>query len=81
MTPSKPSALSKTDTAMVEVHVDDGPWEEARLTSERTRDNWRQISRIRCAYPWQAPEGGHNLTVRTALAHRLSLIRARHQSA
>ncbi|MFJ4713135.1 sulfite oxidase [Streptomyces sp. NPDC088785] len=43
----------------VEVRVDDGPWEEARLATEDTRDTWRQWS-----YPWQAAKGGHTLTVR-----------------
>lgn len=43
----------------VEVRVDDGPWEEARLAAEDTRDTWRQWS-----YPWQATKGGHTLTVR-----------------
>ncbi|MFF1487597.1 molybdopterin-dependent oxidoreductase [Streptomyces sp. NPDC058319] len=43
----------------VEVRVDDGPWQEARLAAEDTRDTWRQWS-----LPWQATEGGHTLTVR-----------------
>lgn len=43
----------------VEVRVDDGPWEEARLASEDTRDTWRQWS-----HSWQATKGGHTLTVR-----------------
>lgn len=43
----------------VEIRVDDGPWEEARLAAEDTRDTWRQWS-----YPWQATKGGHTLTVR-----------------
>ncbi|MEU6769577.1 sulfite oxidase [Streptomyces sp. NPDC046853] len=43
----------------VEVRVDDGPWEEARLATEDTRDTWRQWS-----YPWDATKGGHTLTVR-----------------
>ncbi|MFG3409480.1 sulfite oxidase [Streptomyces sp. NPDC048142] len=43
----------------VEVRVDDGPWEEARLATEDTRDTWRQWS-----YEWQATKGGHTLTVR-----------------
>jgi DMSO/TMAO reductase YedYZ molybdopterin-dependent catalytic subunit len=43
----------------VEVRVDDGPWEEARLAAEDTRDTWRQWS-----YSWQATKGGHTLTVR-----------------
>ncbi|NEB74324.1 molybdopterin-dependent oxidoreductase [Streptomyces sp. SID14478] len=43
----------------VEVRVDDGPWEAARLATEDTRDTWRQWS-----YPWDAGKGGHTLTVR-----------------
>ncbi|MFG2242019.1 sulfite oxidase [Streptomyces sp. NPDC048734] len=43
----------------VEVRVDDGPWQEARLAAEGSRDTWRQWS-----FPWQATKGGHTLTVR-----------------
>ncbi|MEU6161375.1 molybdopterin-dependent oxidoreductase [Streptomyces sp. NPDC047130] len=43
----------------VEVRVDDGPWREADLASEDTRDTWRQWS-----LPWRATPGGHTLTVR-----------------
>ncbi|MFI5663812.1 sulfite oxidase [Streptomyces sp. NPDC051684] len=43
----------------VEVRVDDGPWQEARLATEDTRDTWRQWS-----YEWQATKGSHTLTVR-----------------
>ncbi|MFM9373579.1 sulfite oxidase [Streptomyces sp. Da 82-17] len=43
----------------VEVRVDNGPWEEARLAAEDTRDTWRQWS-----YEWKAAKGGHRLTVR-----------------
>lgn len=43
----------------VEVRVDDGPWQEARLAAENSRDTWRQWS-----YAWQAPKGAHTLTVR-----------------
>ncbi|MFI5568860.1 sulfite oxidase [Streptomyces sp. NPDC051740] len=43
----------------VEVRVDDGPWREARLAAEDSRDTWRQWS-----YAWQAPKGTHTLTVR-----------------
>ncbi|WP_374195635.1 molybdopterin-dependent oxidoreductase [Streptomyces sp. MBT53] len=43
----------------VEVRVDDGPWQEARLAAEDTRDTWRQWS-----FPWRATKGGHTLTVR-----------------
>ncbi|WP_445281794.1 molybdopterin-dependent oxidoreductase [Streptomyces sp. DSM 118148] len=43
----------------VEVRIDDGPWQEAHLAAEDTRDTWRQWS-----LPWQAAKGGHTLTVR-----------------
>ncbi|MGW4886962.1 molybdopterin-dependent oxidoreductase [Streptomyces murinus] len=43
----------------VEVRIDDGPWQEAHLAAEYTRDTWRQWS-----IPWQATSGGHTLTVR-----------------
>ncbi|MGW3628934.1 molybdopterin-dependent oxidoreductase [Streptomyces sp. NPDC005122] len=43
----------------VEVRVDDGPWQQARLAAEDTVDTWRQWS-----FPWQATKGGHTLTVR-----------------
>ncbi|MFI1014665.1 molybdopterin-dependent oxidoreductase [Streptomyces sp. NPDC020965] len=43
----------------VEVRIDDGPWEEADLAAEDTRDTWRQWS-----LPWRATSGGHTLTVR-----------------
>ncbi|MFJ2901767.1 molybdopterin-dependent oxidoreductase [Streptomyces sp. NPDC087212] len=43
----------------VEVRIDDGPWQQARLAAEDTRDTWRQWS-----LPWQASRGGHTLTVR-----------------
>ncbi|MCX5373949.1 molybdopterin-dependent oxidoreductase [Streptomyces sp. NBC_00103] len=43
----------------VEIRVDDGPWHQAHLAAEDSRDTWRQWS-----YPWQATKGGHTLTVR-----------------
>ncbi|MGW5328017.1 sulfite oxidase [Streptomyces sp. NPDC004014] len=43
----------------VEVRIDDGPWQQARLADEDTRDTWRQW-----CLPWQATKGGHTLTVR-----------------
>ncbi|MFG3078311.1 sulfite oxidase [Streptomyces sp. NPDC048225] len=43
----------------VEVRVDDGPWQQATLAAEDTRDTWRQWS-----LPWRATKGGHTLTVR-----------------
>ncbi|MDT9687113.1 molybdopterin-dependent oxidoreductase [Streptomyces sp. P9(2023)] len=45
--------------ARVEVRVDDGPWQEARLGAEDSRDTWRQW-----VHPWQAEPGRHTLTVR-----------------
>ncbi|WP_106977055.1 molybdopterin-dependent oxidoreductase [Streptomyces sp. NRRL S-920] len=42
----------------VEVRVDDGPWQQADLAAEDTRDTWRQWS-----FPWKATSGGHTLTV------------------
>ncbi|MFE1287423.1 molybdopterin-dependent oxidoreductase [Streptomyces sp. NPDC058751] len=43
----------------VEVRVDDGPWQQAHLAAEDTRDTWRQWS-----FPWRATPGSHTLTVR-----------------
>ncbi|MGW2960816.1 molybdopterin-dependent oxidoreductase [Streptomyces sp. NPDC001220] len=69
----KPFARPRTGTVMVagvawaqhrgidkvEVRVDDGPWQEAHLAAEDSRDTWRQWS-----IPWQATRGSHTLTVR-----------------
>nr|WP_240982213.1 sulfite oxidase [Streptomyces sp. S3(2020)] len=69
----KPFARPKAGTVMVggvawaqhrgidkvEVRIDDGPWQEARLAAEDSRDTWRQWS-----FAWQATKGGHILTVR-----------------
>ncbi|MGW0338066.1 sulfite oxidase [Streptomyces sp. NPDC003011] len=69
----KPFARPKVGTVMVagvawaqhrgidkvEIRIDDGPWQQARLAAEDSRDTWRQWS-----YPWQATKGGHTLTVR-----------------
>lgn len=69
----KPFARPKAGTVMVagvawaqhrgidqvEVRVDDGPWQQAELATEATRDTWRQWS-----FPWKATSGGHTLTVR-----------------
>lgn len=69
----KPFARPRTGTVMVagvawaqhrgidkvEIRVDDGPWREAHLAAEDTRDTWRQWS-----FPWQATKGSHTLTVR-----------------
>lgn len=43
----------------VEVKIDDGPWEAARLSTEVGADTWRQW-----AYEWQATPGRHDLQVR-----------------
>ena len=43
----------------VEVRVDDGPWQAARLADEPTIDSWRQW-----VLPWQAVKGSHTITVR-----------------
>ncbi len=45
--------------ARVEVRVDGGPWQDASLAAETSRDTWRQWSR-----PWQAAPGSHSLEVR-----------------
>ncbi|WP_320774987.1 molybdopterin-dependent oxidoreductase [Streptomyces sp. CRN 30] len=69
----KPFARPKAGTVMVagvawaqqrgidkvEIRIDDGPWQEATLAAEDSRDTWRQWS-----YAWQATKGGHLLTVR-----------------
>ncbi|MER5789565.1 molybdopterin-dependent oxidoreductase [Streptomyces sp. NPDC001980] len=43
----------------VEVRVDDGPWQRARLAAVPSVDTWRQWS-----WPWQATPGRHRLQVR-----------------
>jgi len=43
----------------VEVRVDDGAWQPARLAEEPTIDSWRQW-----VLPWQAVKGNHTITVR-----------------
>ncbi|MGW2226750.1 molybdopterin-dependent oxidoreductase [Streptomyces formicae] len=45
--------------ARVEVSVDDGPWQEARLAAEGPLDTWRQWS-----WQWSATPGTHTLHVR-----------------
>ncbi|MEU7579809.1 molybdopterin-dependent oxidoreductase [Streptomyces sp. NPDC041068] len=45
--------------ARVEVRVDDGPWQTARLAPEGPIDTWRQWS-----WEWSAPPGSHTLQVR-----------------
>jgi DMSO/TMAO reductase YedYZ molybdopterin-dependent catalytic subunit len=43
----------------VEVRVDQGDWQEARLATEDTIDNWRQW-----VFPWDATQGQHKIYVR-----------------
>jgi len=43
----------------VQVRVDDGAWQDARLAGEPTVDSWRQW-----VYEWTASPGSHTLTVR-----------------
>lgn len=43
----------------VEVKIDDGPWQEARLSEEVGADTWRQW-----VYEWDATPGSHDLRVR-----------------
>ncbi|MEU6624970.1 molybdopterin-dependent oxidoreductase [Streptomyces litmocidini] len=43
----------------VQVRIDDGPWQDARLAAEDGADTWRQW-----VHPWAATPGRHTLTVR-----------------
>jgi len=43
----------------VEVRVDNGPWQPARLADEPTIDSWRQW-----VLQWEAVKGSHTITVR-----------------
>lgn len=45
--------------AKVEVRVDDGPWQEARLAGQPTKDAWRQWT-----WTWEATPGEHRLQAR-----------------
>lgn len=47
--------------SQVQVRVDDGDWQTARLAAQDGPDTWRQWT-----YDWQATAGGHNLQVRAA---------------
>jgi len=50
----------KTESRIdVQVRVDDGAWQPARLAEEPTIDSWRQW-----VLPWQAVKGNHTITVR-----------------
>lgn len=48
-----------TGISAVEVRVDEGPWQPARLGAAASADTWRQW-----AFAWDAPRGEHRLTVR-----------------
>ncbi len=48
-----------TGIAKVEVRVDEGEWQEARLGTDVTDDAWRQW-----VLDWQAPKGEHTIAVR-----------------
>ncbi|MDT0302855.1 molybdopterin-dependent oxidoreductase [Streptomonospora wellingtoniae] len=45
----------------VEVRVDDGPWQAARLSAEDTADTWRQW-----VLEWDADPGEHRISVRAS---------------
>ncbi|GAA2776980.1 molybdopterin-dependent oxidoreductase [Streptomyces showdoensis] len=45
--------------ARVQVRVDDGPWEDAELGAQDSRDIWREW-----VYRWRAEPGRHTLTAR-----------------
>jgi DMSO/TMAO reductase YedYZ molybdopterin-dependent catalytic subunit len=48
-----------TGIEMVEVRVDSGPWQRARLGAEDNESTWRQW-----VYEWDAEPGNHRLEVR-----------------
>ena len=48
-----------TGIASVEVSIDEGPWQQARLAGEAGVDTWRQW-----VLPWDATPGSHRLVVR-----------------
>ena len=47
--------------ADVQVQVDDGPWQQARLAASDSPDTWRQWT-----YDWSASPGTHSLQARAA---------------
>lgn len=53
-----------TGVSRVEVRIDDGPWQEARLADELTIDTWRLWS-----WDWEAQPGSHRLAVRATDAN------------
>jgi DMSO/TMAO reductase YedYZ molybdopterin-dependent catalytic subunit len=48
-----------TGVEAVEVRIDDGPWQAARLATDVSDDAWRQW-----VLDWDAPAGDHTITVR-----------------
>ncbi len=48
-----------TGIAKVEVRIDDGDWQEARLAETSGPDTW-----VQWLYPWEAISGSHTLSVR-----------------
>ena len=48
-----------TGIAAVEVSIDGGPWQAARLAGEAGIDTWRQW-----VFPWEAAAGSHRIAVR-----------------
>jgi DMSO/TMAO reductase YedYZ molybdopterin-dependent catalytic subunit len=49
-----------TGIESVEVRIDDGPWQPARLATDVSVDAWRQW-----VLDWDAPAGDHQITVRS----------------
>jgi hypothetical protein len=47
--------------ADVQVQIDQGPWQQARLAASDGPDTWRQWT-----YDWQATTGTHSIQVRAA---------------
>jgi hypothetical protein len=43
----------------VEVRIDDGPWQEARLSGALSANSW-----VQWLYAWEATPGTHELAVR-----------------
>ena len=54
-----------TGISKVEVRIDDGDWQQARLADEDNIDTWRQW-----LFEWDADSGSHNLEVRATDADR-----------
>ena len=48
-----------TGIKAVEVQVDDGPWQSAKLAGALSKDTW-----VQWTYPWKALSGLHNVRVR-----------------